>query len=331
MRSVKKITVLLGGIILLEAELVGAQTISYLEFPPGTKQGDVLQLPLTLTLPCYGNVLVTATSSTPPTTYFEQTGAYNQSAPPFSWGTDANRFNVLAPAGAAFTDYTITFTFGSPLPVASRLFLAVVGLAQNTTATLPAGKLLGEFHFPPALPGGTSTTTQTGTILGSKADGDLVNTGWALYQPTASSNTLSVVMHQQSGDGVGWTLVCLCGTVTVQKQVLGAPSGFTGQFTFLVECMTPQGLVQQPVTINWPGATIVTVPGIPAGSTCTVVKSQSLPTLPNGFAWAGTSYSPAGGVVVTNDAGGTATAPHSVRPCQSNCAVLIVKKVVGAP
>lgn len=208
MKSVIRAVALLGGIIFLEAELAGAQTIKYLEFPPAIKQGDLLRLPLTLTLPCYGEVQVTATTSMPSPTYFEQMAAYNQSAPPstFSWGTDANRFNVVTTDD---TDYTITFTFlGSP-PVASQLFLAVVGLATKTTATVPAGALLGEFHLP-----GTSTTTltQTGTKLGSEGGGDPFNTGWALYQPTASSNSLSVAMHQQGGDGVGWTLGYLCGS-----------------------------------------------------------------------------------------------------------------------
>ena len=73
------------------------------------------------------------------------------------------------------------------------------------------------------------------------------------------------------------------------------------------------------------------VPGVPAGSTCTVVENQNLPDLPNGFAWAGTTYTPENGTVTTTAAGVTVTATNTVRPCKDTCSVRIVKKVVGAP
>ena len=219
MRHAIRVVAILCSIIIFQSHRVASITIKYMEFPAATP-GDTLTLPITLNLPSYGQVRVSIAPvspsvTLPPATFFHQDAAENQSPqnqPTYSWGTDTNRFNVLS--GNADIHYAVTFTFLDGPPDASRLIFVVVGLAKFTSATVstsPAsspGNLLGEFHFPPALPGGSSTTLLEGATLKSKGDGDIVNTGWALYQPqaTAMLTSLSVSMDQPSGDGVGWTL-----------------------------------------------------------------------------------------------------------------------------
>jgi len=181
-----------------------AGTIQYLMIPANPVSADIFALPN------YGDVQVTHTYL-PAADFirFHQTGAENQSAGSFSWGTDTDRFNILNThgPGGTFQDYTLTFSFLDGQPDVSRLLLIVVGLAANTTATVSQpGSLVGEFHFPPALPGGSSTTLINGLVLSSKNDGDPLNTGWALYQPSGAFTSLDLDMHQQAGDGVGWTL-----------------------------------------------------------------------------------------------------------------------------
>ena len=197
---VKALAVVMGLWFLQPVGAV-AGTIQHLVIPANPVSGN------TFTLPNYGAVQVTHNySPAADFTRFHQTGAENQSAGSFSWGTDTDRFNIFNTHGG-FQDYVLTFNFQNGPPDVSRLLLIVVGLAGNTTATVSApGSLVGEFHFPPPLPGGTSTTLINGMVLSSKNDGDPVNTGWALYQPTGAFTSLTVNMHQQAGDGVGWTL-----------------------------------------------------------------------------------------------------------------------------
>jgi hypothetical protein len=224
MRYALRIAVIFCSVIIFPTHRVAATTIKYMEFPATAQQGDILNLPINLNVPCYGQVQVSITPIPPgailsPVTFFHQTAAENQSPqnqPTYSWGTDTNRFSVLS--GSTAIDYTITFTFLDGAPDSSRLLLVVVGLAVGTTATVstsPAsspGNLLGEYHFPPPPTGGSSTTMLGGSVLSSGNDGDPKNTGWALYQPqtTATLASLSVTMHQAPGDGVGWTLAYIC-------------------------------------------------------------------------------------------------------------------------
>jgi len=87
-------------------------------------------------LPGFGNVRVTHNYSLP-TDFIRghQTGAENKSAGSLSCGTDTDRFNIVN-THTTTQDYTITFDFLSGQPDVSRLFLIVVGLAANTTATV---------------------------------------------------------------------------------------------------------------------------------------------------------------------------------------------------
>ncbi len=194
-----------------------AQPLSYLQIPTSGSAS----LPQVYNLPGYGNVRVSVTNSIP-VTYFDQINAYNQSAGGYFWGTDTQRFSVLNTTGAP-EQYQFDFTFLSGAPNPSDLELVVVGLATGTTATVSqSGTLTGEYTFPASgfYPFGPSSTTNlVGPTLGSIANGDALNTGWALYQPSGSFTTLSLSINQISGDGIGFTLgyvpepstVCLLG------------------------------------------------------------------------------------------------------------------------
>jgi hypothetical protein len=120
--------------------------------------------------------------------------------------------------------------------------------------------------------------------------------------------------------------------LTVMKSVIGAPGTFTGTFKFNVTCSTPNGLLQQQLSINWP-STSVTLTGIPAGSTCTISEDPVLPPLPTGYSWSGLPISsPASGVVVIT-AGGANTIffRNTARPCEDLGRLKITKLITGAP
>ncbi len=201
--------------------LHAAQLLSYLQVP----SSGSASLPSVYTLPGYGNVQVSVTNNTP-VTYFDQINAYNQAAGGFFWGTDTQRFSILNTTGAPL-QYQFDFTFLSGAPNPADLELVVVGLAVGTTAIVSqAGTSMGEYTFPASgfYPAGPSSTTNlAGLTFGSNGNGDLLNTGWELYQPSGSFTNLSLTVNQISGDGIGFTLgyvpepstACLLGTAAV--------------------------------------------------------------------------------------------------------------------
>jgi hypothetical protein len=161
--------------------------------------------PTTFYLPDYGNVQVT--ESTAPATYFDQTGAYNQGAGNYTWGTDTQRLNVLNTQQNNI-NYKVTFSFLNGAPDLSKLVVVPVGLAHGTTATIDQqGSLVGEYSF-----GGITSTTlyNSGTMtFSSMGDHDPFNTGWALFQldqADGSISSISLTFNQIPGDGVGFTL-----------------------------------------------------------------------------------------------------------------------------
>jgi len=199
------------------SHLHAAQLLSYLQVPSSGSPS----LPQVYNLPGYGNVQVSVTNNIP-VTYFDQINGYNQSAGGYTWGTDTQRFNILNTTGAP-EQYRFDFTFLSGAPNPSDLELVVVGLAVGTTATVSqAGTLMGEYTFPASgfYPAGPSSTTNfAGLTFSSNGNGDPLNTGWALYQPSGSYTNLSLLVNQINGDGIGFTLgyvpepstVCLLG------------------------------------------------------------------------------------------------------------------------
>jgi hypothetical protein len=215
-----------AALSLLASRPATAQTpLSYLVVPPsGSLPGAGNDGPGLYTLPGYGNVEVTMTNPNPSplgATYFDQFNAYNEQTSNnlYSWGTDTQRFDVFNSAPTTET-YQFNFTFLSGAPNPADLYFVVDGLAVGTTATISqAGNLVGEYPFPRSVfyPGGPSSTTLYGVAgpetFSSMNDGDVLNTGWALWQPsgpvnvaTSGLSTMSFDVTQIHGDGIGFTV-----------------------------------------------------------------------------------------------------------------------------
>ena len=226
-RKVRRLTLLCVAILMSCAPHLHASQLSYLQVP---SSGNA-SLPQVYNLPGYGNVQVSVTNSVP-VTYFDQVNGYNQSAGGYNWATDTQRFNILNTTGAP-EQYQFNFNFQSGTPNPADLELVVVGLAVGTTATVSQpGILSGEYTFPASgfYPfGPSSTTSLSGQTFSSIGNGDLVNTGWALYQASGSFTNLSLRVNQVNGDGIGFTLgyvpepstICLLGIGAVGLAIAG--------------------------------------------------------------------------------------------------------------
>ena len=158
--------------------------------------------------------------------WFAVPGNWGYNSSVYSWGTDDYAINFEAVDNSS---YTLNFYFEAGPPDPSQLFLAVIGIAAGTTATVSQGvRLMGQCTFTNDMdtirPNKPSSTTllnssdvigSTGTYVTSLDDGDNLNTGWALFQPTntlltTTSNAnvpyLSIIVSQQLGDGYGFSL-----------------------------------------------------------------------------------------------------------------------------
>jgi uncharacterized repeat protein (TIGR01451 family) len=183
----------------------------------------------------------------------------------------------------------------------------------------------------PIAPGTTTivVTATAPTVLGTYCNNDN-----ATFTPFPSDTFFE-------GDQTALTTASACVQVKspsegkgliVQKKVEGAPAGFTGQFTFLVQCVTPTGFSQQVVTVNWPTPGFIALNNVPPGSHCTVTEGALPAPLPTGYNWDGLpTYTPDGGVVTTTDAGGQVTVINKLKPCIDIGQVKITKIVQGLP
>lgn len=155
-------------------------------------------------------------------------------------------------------------------------------------------------------------------------------------QATAVTKPIGGVQITNTAPTPAFTAVHVLGTdcvtgLTIVKSVVGAPTGFTGAFKFNVTCSTSTGVIQQQLTINWPN-TSVSLPGVAAGSTCTVSEDPALPALPAGYWWNGVPVSnPANGVIPIKSGSNQISFVNTARFCEENGRLKITKRVEGAP
>lgn len=237
---------------------------------------------------------------------------------------------TIGPGGSASLTFTITNTTGDP---------AQSGIAF--TDKLPAG-----LAFDAVLTntcGGTAsisldkkTFTYTGGTLAAgmhtcKIVVRMKATGTCGKFGNDKSN-FSAVSNLDVADANAQLQVVECtGGLIVRKEVTGAPAGYSGQFPFLVQCVTPSGLYQKEVTVSWPTPGFVALTDIPAGSQCTVTEG-ALPATPTGSNWDGLPvYTPDGGAIVTTDKGGEVKVRNAMKPCNETGQVRITKIVEGVP
>jgi hypothetical protein len=150
-----------------------------------------------------------------------------------------------------------------------------------TLANLPAGAQCSASESPllPALPSGYSwsppvVVTPAGGVVVLNASGH---------------NQISFANNVKRCPDVG--------SVKITKIVQGAPSGFSGTFTFNVVCWAGSSVITQQAQFHYPGQTAVTIGGIPTGASCTVTETGAMPALPAGWIWDSVTYSPPTGQV----------------------------------
>jgi len=118
--------------------------------------------------------------------------------------------------------------------------------------------------------------------------------------------------------------------LTVRKTVDGAPAGYSGDFTFLVQCTTPAGFYQKPVTVSWPTPGFIGINDIPPGSRCTVTEGPLPSPLPANFNWSGLpQYDPAGPIDLTSNSEVTIT--NMLRACNAVGKVTVQATLQGLP
>lgn len=119
--------------------------------------------------------------------------------------------------------------------------------------------------------------------------------------------------------------------LTIKKLFPSVPLGFGGTFKFNVTCSTPSGLLQQQLSVVWPGPTVI-LPDIPLGSTCTVSEDFPLPPLPSGFSWVGVPViNPTGGVIHITSGTNQVSFTNEARGCNDRGQVKITKKLGNVP
>ncbi len=208
-------------------------------------------------LGCYGRVLITQTSPVGATDFinpdFENVpngnGLFVNLQPgfgPFSWGYCGG---LNFHDGNARDNYSVTFYFLDGAPVSPNVVLAALGLGQSTAATVSQPVVFrGEFDLSGSAftsitnqpynitqTAGSTNAGTIGTIIGSyynvDSNGDNLNTGFGIFQPTGSLQTtnlpggsagfpaspspvpyLSLAVSQEQGDGMGFTLGYICPT-----------------------------------------------------------------------------------------------------------------------
>jgi uncharacterized repeat protein (TIGR01451 family) len=219
---------------------------------------------------------------------------------------------TLANVGGSPFEQGITFT--DTLPSG----LQIVGTPSTTCKVGAVTAAANAITFQGQMQAGEATCTVTVQVKGAGCNNRSNVSNTANIDPSGVNAMINVTECPLS--------------LTVDKAVLGAFPGFTGTFTFIVTCATPNGLIQQPLTITWP-ATTATLAGLSAGDTCTVAEDPNLPALQAGHSWTGVPIvNPPGGVVViTADGKNQVSFTNQMRTCDDNAHLTITKRVEGAP
>ena len=133
------------------------------------------------------------------------------------------------------------------------------------------------------------------------------------------------------GDQAALTRASACAQVEtppgliIHKEVEGAPSGFTAQFPFTVQCTTPGGPYTKSVTVGWPSPGFIAVNDIPPNSNCTVTEG-TLPGAPQGYSWSGSPlYTPTGGKITIGEKGGVVSVVNKLTP--ESCLRIVLSSV----
>ena len=120
------------------------------------------------------------------------------------------------------------------------------------------------------------------------------------------------------------------GSLTITKDVAGAPDGWTGTFTFSVTCTDP-AFSATGVTIDTASGDTATVSGIPLNdgtNSCTVAETGS-GNPPTGYTAWSTTYSTEGGVVTMTTEGGQETVTNSTSQIPPGQGYFQFSKTVG--
>ncbi|MGP8198646.1 MAG: choice-of-anchor tandem repeat GloVer-containing protein [Limisphaerales bacterium] len=212
---------------------LGPQTIQWLQYPatnapallPDPSGGNTNGTWIITNLPCYGNVLVTQTFPDPPSLIYWFLNQNLDNVPKaygsfqdlqagygaYSWGTYGSLLDFYN-GNSSPISYNLNFYFLDGPPNPCTLYLGVVGLAEDTTATVSQPVTFRvEYDLTANAPGGNgyasadttldglyggSVPGTSGTLVGSAYSlngvGDPANTGWAVLQPTNNLATTSL-------------------------------------------------------------------------------------------------------------------------------------------
>jgi hypothetical protein len=193
-----------------------------------------------------------------------------------------------------------------PFTVSCGGSTTIVTLNVSSTGATVSSQIFGPYVA------GTVCSVTEGTLPAAGTYASWVNS--PTYSPTSGSAT--IVSDQTVTVSVtntrSYSPPPNTGQLTITKDVVGAPVGWTGTFTFSVTCTAPT-FSQTGVTIDTASGDTATVSGIPlsGGTNSCVVAETGTAAPPTGYsAWV-TGYSTAGGAVTVTTAGGQETVTNT--------------------
>lgn len=240
---------------------------------------------------------------------------------------------TIAPGVTSTLTFTITNTNSDPkqtgisftdtLPPGLKIGTAVTSDCGGTVMVSTDGRSLsltgGQLVGPNSDGSGKHTCQITAKVTALGVCGVFVN------NRTNFSNVVN--LDVSNIEGKLEVVECPPGLV-IQKNVAGAPEGWSGTFTFNVTC-TGQPPTQQTATVQWPSPGFTTVTGIPRGSVCTVVEGVLPGSLPHHYSWTGSPvYTPAGGKVEIGEQGGTVSVLNTMGIEETDCMRVIRNEAV---